>query len=145
MLAKIEVGNIVEGKVVKIKPFGAIVSLPDNSHGLVHISQVSTGFVQNVTDILKIGDTVKVKVLSIDDVNKKISLSIKDTMPAPERPPRKESYQRNSNHNNNSHNAHAQTSAQPLDPKEIFENKFKDWQKEANDRQAGLNKRNKRR
>ncbi len=49
----IVVGEIYTGKVLKIKPFGAIISLPGNSPGLVHISQIANGFVQNVGDVLQ--------------------------------------------------------------------------------------------
>ena len=66
MSEKLEVGSIVEGKVVRVKPFGAIVSL-GNTQGLVHISQVANSFVQDINDHVKVGDMVKVKVLSIDE------------------------------------------------------------------------------
>ena len=67
MSEKLEVGSIVEGKVVRVKPFGAIVSL-GNTQGLVHISQVANSFVQDINDHVKVGDMVKVKVLSIDEI-----------------------------------------------------------------------------
>ena len=73
----IEVGNIVEGKVIKIKPFGAIVLINDNIQGLVHVSNISTEYVQDINKYLKIGDIVNVKILSIDNENNKVSLSIK--------------------------------------------------------------------
>ncbi len=68
-------GRIVEGKVVNITNFGAFVEV-EGKTGLVHISEVSDTFVKNVNDHLKENDTVKVKVISVDD-NGKISLSIK--------------------------------------------------------------------
>lgn len=79
----IEVGNILEGKVVSIMPFGAFVSLEDGKSGLVHISEIAQNYVENINDHLKQGDTVKVKVLKIDEQGK-ISLSIKKAL-APER------------------------------------------------------------
>ena len=75
MSEKPEVGSIVEGKVVRIKPFGAIVSLGEQVQGLVHISQVANTFVQDINDHVKVGDIVKVKVLSIDPETNKIALS----------------------------------------------------------------------
>lgn len=72
----IEVGSVIEGKVSGIMSFGAFVSLPENKVGLVHISEVSSTYVTDINQHLKVGDTVKVKVLKIDD-NGKISLSIK--------------------------------------------------------------------
>ena len=71
---KFEVGSIVEGKVLKLKPFGAIVELDSSTQGLVHISQVANGFVQDINEHLKEGDVVKVKVINIDSENNKISL-----------------------------------------------------------------------
>ncbi|MDD4850180.1 MAG: S1 RNA-binding domain-containing protein [Gemmiger sp.] len=83
----VQVGDIIEGKVTGIKPFGAFVSLPDNKNGLVHISEVSYEFVQDLAAVLEEGQTVSVKVLSIAP-DGKIALSIKRTQPAPERGPR---------------------------------------------------------
>ena len=61
----LQVGDIVEGKVTGIKPFGAFVSLPEGKTGLVHISEVSYEFVQDLSAVLSDGQTVQVKVLSI--------------------------------------------------------------------------------
>lgn len=72
----IEVGSIYEGKVVNIMTFGAFVSLPEDKTGLVHVSEISNEYVENVKDKLKQGDIVKVKVMKIDEAGK-ISLSIK--------------------------------------------------------------------
>lgn len=83
----LQVGDIVEGKVTGIKPFGAFVSLPENKNGLVHISEVSYEFVQDLSAVLEEGQAVKVKVISIAP-DGKIALSIKRTQPAPERAPR---------------------------------------------------------
>ena len=70
-----------------IKPFGAFVALPESKTGLVHISEVSYEFVQDLATVLEAGQTVKVKVISIAP-DGKIALSIKQTQPAPERAPR---------------------------------------------------------
>ncbi len=80
----LQVGDIVEGKVTGIKPFGAFVSLPDNKTGLVHISEVSYEYVQDLAAVLEEGQTVSVKVISIAP-DGKIALSIKRTHPAPPR------------------------------------------------------------
>jgi len=133
MSEKIAVGSIVEGKVVRIKPFGAIVALPDNTQGLVHISHISTSFVQNIDEYVAVGDTVTVKVISSDAASGKISLSIKEAMsPKPgESPEHRGGFQQHGG-------------AQQHEPG-TFEDKFKDWLKSSNERQAGLSKRNKRR
>ena len=73
-----------------IKPFGAFVSLPEGKTGLVHISEVSYEFVQDLSAVLEDGQTVSVKVLSIAP-DGKIALSIKRTQPAPERGNRQQS------------------------------------------------------
>ena len=80
----LQVGDIVEGKVTGIKPFGAFVSLPEGKTGLVHISEVPYEFVQDLSAVLTDGQAVQVKVLSIAP-DGKIALSIKRTQPAPER------------------------------------------------------------
>ena len=85
----LQVGDIVEGKVTGIKPFGAFVSLPEGKTGLVHISEVSYEFVQDLSTVLSDGQTVSVKVISIAP-DGKIALSIKRTQPAPERGPRQQ-------------------------------------------------------
>lgn len=79
-----EVGKIVTGKVTAIKPFGAFVALDENTQGLVHISQVAHGFVKDINECLSVGGEVQVKILSIDENSGKISLSIRETLPAPE-------------------------------------------------------------
>jgi len=64
--AEIEVGKIYEGKVAKLMDFGAFVTILPGKDGLVHISQISNERVEKVSDKLKLGETVKVKVLDID-------------------------------------------------------------------------------
>ncbi|WP_010168576.1 S1 RNA-binding domain-containing protein [Candidatus Epulonipiscium viviparus] len=83
MSEKIEVGQILEGTVTGIKPFGAFISLPNSYNGLVHISHITHGYLENIADAIKIGDVVKVKVLTVDLTNNKISLSIKEALEKP--------------------------------------------------------------
>ena len=54
----IEVGNIFEGRVTGVKPFGAFVALPEGRVGMVHISEVSNEYVQDIATVLHDGDTV---------------------------------------------------------------------------------------
>ena len=72
-----EVGRIYEGKVVSIKDFGAFVNILPGTDGMVHISQLSNERVEKVTDVLKEGQIVKVKLTGIDERGR-LSLSIKD-------------------------------------------------------------------
>lgn len=74
-----EVGKIYRGKVRKIMEFGAFVEILPGTDGLVHISQLSDGFVKKVSDVLKEGDEVMVKVLEVD-AQGKIRLSRKDAV-----------------------------------------------------------------
>ena len=75
--ADIEPGQIFEGKVIKIMNFGAFVSLAPGRDGLVHISQLSNERVENVTDVVKEGEMVKVKVLEVDKQGR-VRLSMKE-------------------------------------------------------------------
>jgi general stress protein 13 len=86
MSEKIEAGSILTGKVTGIQPYGAFVALDDNTQGLVHISEITHGFVKDINDHLKVGDEIQVKVLSIDEEAGKIGLSIRATQEAPEQP-----------------------------------------------------------
>ena len=76
----IEVGGVVEGTVTGITKFGAFVDLAGGKVGLIHISEVADVYVNDVKDFLKVGQQVKVKVLSVDE-NGKIGLSIKRLQP----------------------------------------------------------------
>ena len=82
-----EVGSILEGKVTGVKKFGAFVALPEGKTGMVHISEVSNEFIQDLSTVLEEGQTVKVKVINIAE-DGKIALSIKRTLPQQPRAPR---------------------------------------------------------
>ena len=129
------VGEIYSGKILKIKPFGAIVSLPNSVPGLVHISQITNGFIQNVGDVLSVGDDVDVRVVSCDISSGKISLSMKD-VPQPFA----------SEYFDDEDGVSYYYEAPPISPiaAASFEEKFKSWQKLSNERIAGINRRNKR-
>ncbi len=74
------VGQIVAGKVVQLKEYGAFVELEPGLDGLVHISEVANKRVANINEELTIGQEVKAKILDIDTERKRISLSIKDAL-----------------------------------------------------------------
>jgi polyribonucleotide nucleotidyltransferase len=87
----IVIGEIYDGQVIQIikdrnsgSEIGAIVELLPGKDGMVHISQIAYNRIEKVSDVLKIGDRVKVKVVDVDTANNKISLSIKDLLPRPE-------------------------------------------------------------
>ena len=73
-------GMILHGKVNNITAFGAFVDLGIHESGLVHISQLANRRVAAVSDVLALGDIVKVKVLDTDPVRRRISLSIKEAL-----------------------------------------------------------------
>lgn len=77
-------GEVVEGEVKSLTSFGAFVEVADGIQGLVHVSEISNKRVEKPSDVLKVGETVKVKVLNINPDEKRISLSIKQAQPAAE-------------------------------------------------------------
>ncbi|BDH62700.1 general stress protein 13 [Lysinibacillus sp. PLM2] len=93
MTKKYEVGEVVTGKVTGIQPYGAFVALDENTQGLVHISEITYGFVKEIEEYLKIGDVIQVKILEIDEASEKISLSTRALQEAPPQK-KKDSYPR---------------------------------------------------
>lgn len=84
---QLAIGDVLEGKVTGITKFGAFIELGEGKTGMVHISEISTSYVEDIAQFLEMGQTVKVKVINITEEGK-ISLSIKKAAPAPEREPR---------------------------------------------------------
>ena len=84
--ANYHVGDIIEGPVVSVTDFGVFVEIMDGVDGLVHISQLSYERVNKVSDLYKVGDVVKAKIIGIDDERKRISLSIKEALEPPVKP-----------------------------------------------------------
>jgi polyribonucleotide nucleotidyltransferase len=83
-----EVGQIYEGKVVKVMEFGAFVNFFGAKDGLVHVSQLARERVEKPGDVVKEGDTVKVKLLGFDDRGKvRLSMKIIDQQTGKELPP----------------------------------------------------------
>lgn len=80
---KYQVGQVIKGKVVQIKDYGAFVELEPGLDGLVHISEVAYKRVTNIADEISVGQEVDAKILEIDKERKRISLSIKETLEPP--------------------------------------------------------------
>ncbi|MGP3399803.1 30S ribosomal protein S1 [Lactobacillus crispatus] len=80
--SQLVVGDVVEGKVSRLTNFGAFIDV-GGVDGLVHISEISNKHVDKPSDVLKVGQDVKVKVIGIDNDRHRISLSIKQTEPSP--------------------------------------------------------------
>jgi polyribonucleotide nucleotidyltransferase len=75
LIKEYEVGDIIEGTVDEIKDFGAIIYFDSNHSGLLHISEIDHKRINKVTDVLKVGDKLKLKIIKVE--NGKISLSLK--------------------------------------------------------------------
>jgi len=69
-------GDIVKGRITSIKPYGAFVKVEDTIDGLVHISEISDGFVRDIGDYVSVGDVLDLEIISVSEDNK-LSLSYK--------------------------------------------------------------------
>ena len=76
MTREFKVGEIIEGNVIKVLEFGAIVDLGGGKDGMIHVSELKEGFVKKVEDVVKQGDFVRAKIISVDD-DGKVRLSLK--------------------------------------------------------------------
>ncbi|MBQ2377773.1 MAG: 30S ribosomal protein S1 [Clostridia bacterium] len=81
---RFKVGDLVSGQVAKIASFGAFVNLDGDIDGLIHISQLSEEHVERVKDVIKVGDSIKARVIKVDKVERRIGLSIKAVSYDPE-------------------------------------------------------------
>ncbi len=81
---QLKIGDIVEGKITSITSFGVFADIGDGLSGMVHISEVARNYVNDINEHVKMGDIVKMKVLTIGD-DGKISLSIKRALPPEKR------------------------------------------------------------
>ena len=83
---KFPVGAKVVGKVARIMPFGAFIELDKHIDGLLHVSNVSWEWLEDINQALKVGDEIEVEVLEFDAENKRITLSRKSLLEKPEQP-----------------------------------------------------------
>jgi len=88
----LEIGTIVDGKVTGLSKFGAFVALPEGKTGMVHISEISTAYVKEISDFIKVDQEVRVKILGIDERGR-ISLSIRQAAMDGEEPRKKVSFE----------------------------------------------------
>ena len=65
--ASVEMGKVYQGKVVSVRDFGAFIEILPGQDGLCHVSELDSKFIKNVSDVCKVGDTIEVKVINIDD------------------------------------------------------------------------------
>ncbi|HJV46593.1 MAG TPA: S1 RNA-binding domain-containing protein [Bacillota bacterium] len=137
-MSTIEVGNIIEGTVVGVQSFGAFVSIGENKQGLVHISQISSSYVEDINQVLKVNDPVKVKVTEIKP-DGKISLTMR--IDEPEKPASRPNRRRDDRGPSGGHRA---ASSGNRHQKEDFESMMKKWMKNSEDKMSDLGKREKR-
>jgi len=71
------IGDVVEGEVTGLQPYGVFVQLDEDHQGLIHISEINHGYVSNVEDKFTIGQKLTVKIIDIDEFTSKMSLSIR--------------------------------------------------------------------
>jgi len=125
----LEVGKKVEGKITGLAKFGAFIDLGENRTGLVHISEVSDKFVEDINDELSVGEIVTVKVLSIED-DGKIALSMRDK----EAEAKKKKQQKKSSNKKRSNNSRKGRG------KKDFDSLMNDFLKESESRLSSLRK-----
>ena len=129
---ELKVGTVLEGKVKTITKFGAFVTLPENQTGMVHISEVANCYVSDIAQHLTVGQSVKVKVMSVDETGK-ISLSIKR---AEERPQTREATPRESNKNRDSNPCRTESS-KPTTEAQSFEGMLKQFMTDSDSKISG--------
>lgn len=132
-----ELGQILDGKVTGLTNFGAFVSLPDNKTGMVHISEVSSSYVNDIHEFLKEGQDVKVKVIDINDAGK-ISLSIKKVDEENNPKPEKEKPQRERKPRNNNPNVWKGAPEQKNDGPMSFEDMMAQFKQKSDEKLADL-------
>ncbi|MGX7151265.1 S1 domain-containing RNA-binding protein [Enterococcus ureasiticus] len=140
----IEVGAKLPGKVSGITNFGAFIDLGEGKTGLVHISEVSNGFVKDIHDVLTVGDEVTVKVTSVGD-DGKVGLSIRKAQEQAAEPKRE--YQRRENNGNQASRDRGAarpapkkqfTRAQPMNSSQDFDSLMTSFLKDSDDRLTSL-------
>ncbi len=82
-ISKFKIGDVVDGVVQKVVPYGAFIRIGEGLNGLIHISELSDKLVKNPEDIVKVGQEVKVKILSISSTERHLGLSLKASSEVP--------------------------------------------------------------
>ena len=134
---ELEVGTVLEGRVTGITKFGAFVSFPSGKSGLVHISEIAYPYVQNVSDHLTDGQTVKVKVIGIDE-NGRINLSIKKAAEPPRPAHNASQMPRNQQPVKTAYRVPVQTAAETPMQDNSFEDKLKRFMQDSDSKISGI-------
>lgn len=128
----VEVGDIIEGKVLNIMQYGVFVQLDEEIKGLIHISEVSNKFVSDINTVLKKGQVVKVKVISNE--KGKIALSIKQLESKDNNTNFKEKRFNNKREHHNNYNRESREDTQP----KTFEDILSKFLKDSEERQVDI-------
>ena len=88
-----KVGDVVEGKIVSMTPFGAFAEVAPGVDGLIHISKISLDKIAKPEDVLSIGQVIQVKITDIDEEKRKLSLSIRALLEEARRAEEKAAYE----------------------------------------------------
>jgi len=83
VIKKYSIGDEIEGKVIKIKDFGAFIEIEEGINGLLHISEMAWAYVKDPSELISEGEILKLRILEIDPEKKKISLGLKQMLPNP--------------------------------------------------------------
>ncbi len=130
---ELTVGTILEGKVKSITKFGAFIALPENKTGMVHISEITYAYVNDIREHLTEGQDVKVMVIGTD--NGKINLSIRRTQPAPQR----QAGDRPGRPAQDSHSGRPARPAQPVERQpQTFDDMLKQFMADSDNKISGL-------
>jgi S1 RNA binding domain protein len=124
------IGDVLEGKITSITKFGAFVALPDGKNGLVHISEIANAFVSDVHEHVTEGQTVKVKVIGINEQGK-INLSIKQALPPA---PRTEAPRPHQQAQKSAPSMRQVEQAAPQTADQVFEDKLKRFMQDSDSR-----------
>ncbi len=134
----VEIGTILEGKVTGLTKFGAFVQLPGGETGMVHISEVSSSYIESISEHLSENQEVTVKVIAINESGK-IGLSIKQAMPQAERPARKP-FNKDRERSPRKNNVWQGQKSEPDSTKQTFEEMMSSFKKSSDDRMSGIKK-----
>lgn len=133
---QIDIGSVYDGTVTGLTKFGAFVKLENGVSGMVHISEVSNEYVNDISEKLSEGDKVKVKVLEINEKGK-VSLSIKKALPKEEKPrPQKPSKPRRDNNDRGWKGAPQHDNSAPMS----FEDMMAKFKAQSEDKMSDLKK-----
>ncbi len=83
-LEQLKIGDVVNGEVIKILPFGAIIKFGDDIEGLLHVKEASHYYVKNIYEVAKVGQKLDLQIIAVDLENNKVSLSLKALQEEPE-------------------------------------------------------------